>query len=97
MKDIREILDQYNIPWKYGNKEEVEATVKNFSEAIEHYNNEKVWYNKMRTEIFICDGCKYKEDGKDGKECKDLDKCMGAITRVLKEIGYLDVKDIGNN
>lgn len=51
----------------------------------------------MRTEIFICDGCKYKEDGKDGKECKDLDKCMGAITRVLKEIGYLDVKDIGNN
>ena len=28
MKDIREILNQYNIPWKYGDKEEVEATIK---------------------------------------------------------------------
>ncbi len=34
-KDIREILNQYNIPWKYGNKGEVEATVKNFSRIIE--------------------------------------------------------------
>lgn len=34
-KDIREILNQYNIPWKYGNKEEVEATVENFSRIIE--------------------------------------------------------------
>lgn len=34
-KDIREILNQYNIPWKYGNEEEVEATVKNFSRLIE--------------------------------------------------------------
>ena len=35
MRDIREILNQYNIPWKYGNKEEVEATVKMFNKIIE--------------------------------------------------------------
>ena len=35
MRDIREILNQYNIPWKYGDKEEVEATVKMFNKIIE--------------------------------------------------------------
>lgn len=34
MRDIREILNQYNIPWKYGDKEEVEVTVKMFKEFI---------------------------------------------------------------
>lgn len=47
----------------------------------------------MEHRIFICDGCKYKVDSKDSKECKDLDKCMGAITRVLRKIGYQDEKD----
>lgn len=48
MKDIREVLDQYNIPWKYGTKEEVEATVKNFSEAIEHERTNMTRYPTMK-------------------------------------------------
>ena len=47
----------------------------------------------MRTEIFICDGCEYKVDSKDDKDCKDLNKCTGAVKRVLKEIGYQDEKE----
>ena len=42
----------------------------------------------MEHEIFICDGCEYKVDGKDGKDCKDFNKCMSTIKRVLKKMGY---------
>lgn len=35
IKDIREILNQHNISWKYGSEEEVKATVKKFNKIIE--------------------------------------------------------------